>query len=545
MKRRCLKEGGREKAFWGALISGIAGLAGTLYSASESSRMQGASLEAQKRAQLEAAKREQLENSASSMNNYFATNAQQPEEEYVYKNGGRRKLRNAGVKITDGGPLVSSTGELIYPGQEVPPGTYRDLGPSHKQTNAQGKTGTGAKTVGGKDFETQGGETWVVDPNQVMIFSKDLKKGGISYADRAANGENPYYLEREQAISRKRHLRDGKSSHVGRDKALRGASFYTPDYIGLGANVLGSILSGAYASSAYDDILNNINYELPNYVEEAYVAGPTRVEDGAKKAAVIREDINARNDIATNTASANVGLGRNQQIGTNAMYELMKIADETRNKNIELRQTNAERQQQFRGRNAAARNAYYQKVAEIKNQQLATRLALQQSKLESNVGMIQGIDSSIGGFLQQGIDNYQAEQARNMQLASSAYGSAERASTLGYNFDTKTMKSLRDDASRIMNQYRDDTSETGKKTYNEALSRFNWWNDKLTAPYSNNNSSSFKYFWDRLFKKNRQEVPKTNYQTDYVPSLNYKFMDWNTYESPYTQWGKSYKPYNN
>ena len=398
MKRRCLKQGGREKAFWGALIPAIVGLAGTVYGAYESKRAQEEAMEEQRRAQMEAAKRQQMQNAANSINNYFNSTAQEPEREFIYKNGGKRKLCYAGAKLTDGGPLVSSTGELIYPGQAVPPGTYRDLGPSHKQTNAQGKTGTGFRTSTGKPFETQGGETLVVDPKEIMVFSKDLKKNGISYADRAANGENPYTLTTEQSKQR-RHLRHGKSTPVERKKAFNGAIFNTSDYIGLGTNVLASLLSNVYASSVYDDLANNINYELPGYVDEAYVAGPTKVEDAAQKAAIRRMDINARNEVLRNTASANVGIGRNQEIGTNAMYELMKVADATRNKNIELRQANADREQQVRARNAAARNAYYDKVADIKNQQLATRLGLQQDKINSNVGMIQGIGSSIGGFL--------------------------------------------------------------------------------------------------------------------------------------------------
>ena len=472
MKRRTLKNGGREKAFWGALIPALVGLAGSIYGASESKRAQEEAMEAQKRANLEAAKRQQMENSANSINNYFNTVSQEPERELIYKNGGKRKLCYAGAKLTDGGPLVSSTGELIYPGQAVPPGTYRDLGPSHKQTNAQGKTGTGFRTSTGKPFETQGGETLVVDPKEIMVFSKDLKKNSISYADRAANGENPYTLTTEQ-YKQRRHLRHGKSTPVERKKALNGAIFNTSDYIGLGTNVLASLLSNVYASSVYDDLANNINYELPGYVDEAYVAGPTKVEDAAQKAAIRRMDINARNEVLRNTASANVGVGRNQEIGTNTMYELMKVADATRNKNIELRQANAEREQGVRTRNAANRNTWLQKVADIKNQQLANRLYLGQAKINSNVGMIQGIGSSIGGFLQQGIDNYQADQSMRALIASSPYGTAERMKKLGFKFSDEFENDLANDAYYRIGKYTGDTSTEGIKNYNDAIDSYN------------------------------------------------------------------------
>ena len=45
MKRRCLKNGGRERAFWGALIGAAASLIGTGLSISAQSRNQKAALE--------------------------------------------------------------------------------------------------------------------------------------------------------------------------------------------------------------------------------------------------------------------------------------------------------------------------------------------------------------------------------------------------------------------------------------------------------------------------------------------------------------------
>jgi hypothetical protein len=182
-----------------------------------------------------------------------------------------------------------------------------------------------------------------------------------------------------------------------------------------------------------------------------------------------------------------------QEVDTTAMHELNKLWDEKANKETEMRQANAEREQQVRGRNAAARNAYYQKVAELKNQQLATKLGLQQAKVDSNVGMIQGIGSSIGGFLQQGIDNYQADQARRMQLAASQYGSAERAASMGVDFSPSTMKALRNDAQTRMGRF-----DVGSTDYNAAKQSYDFWNNKLGTdrPLKNN-------WWNRTFRRKR------------------------------------------
>ena len=91
--------------------------------------------------------------------------------------------------------------------------------------------------------------------------------------------------------------------------------------------------------------------------------------------------------------------------------------------------------------------------------------------------MIQGIGSSIGGFLQQGIDNYQADQARRMQLAASQYGSAERAASMGVDFSPSTMRALRDDAQTRMGRF-----DVGSTDYNAALDSYNFWNSKLSKP---------------------------------------------------------------
>ena len=479
MKRRCLKQGGREKAFWGAVIPAIASLAGSVYSAISSRDAQQEAMAEQKRQAQEQARRMQLEQSASTLNNYFST-LNQEDRDYEYKQGGKRKLRNGGVKLTDGGPIINlSTGEPVYPGQTVTPGIYYEAGSRHNQTNAQGKKGNGWITPSGKTFETQRKEVDVVTPNEVMVFPDKQSGNGMTYAERAASGENPNTLMEKVLADKRRHLRHGKSTPVEREKALRGATFYTPDYIGLGTNIGASLLSGIWGNAMYNDLLNNIDYELPGFVEEAYVAGPTRVYDDAKKAAIRRNDINTRDNIYENTASGNVALARGQQVGTNSMYELMKVADETLNKNIELRQANAERQQLVRGRNATNRNAWLQKVVDIKNQQLNSKLALGQQKINNNIGMIQGIGSSIGGFLQQGIDNYQADQNISAILAASPYGTAEKLSNMGYKFSKGVMENLRKDAEYNLDKYSTDYTTQGTNEYNSALQRYNYWNNLL------------------------------------------------------------------
>jgi type II secretory pathway pseudopilin PulG len=466
MKRRCLKNGGRERAFWGALIGAAASLIGTGLSISAQSRNQKEALAEQARIRREQEEQERAEQQTNTMNNYFATLGKEEEDELVYKKGGRRKLRNAGARITDGGyaiPIGNNTSLL--------------QGSLHSQINESGNTGIGIK-VGNKEIEAENGEVVQKKGDEFRVFSAQPMLAGISPAQAVMEGaDEDKVFKAQESIKRRYHLRNGKSTPVERNKALWGATFTTPDYIGLGTNIGASLLSGLWANSAYDDLINSVDYSLPDYVDEMYVAGPTRWRNDAQRAEVERARLNTRRSIARNTASSAVGLGRMQEVDTTAMHELNKLWDEKANKETEMRQANAEREQQVRGRNAAARNAYYQKVAELKNQQLATKLGLQKAKVDSNIGMIQGIGSSIGSFLQQGIDNYQADQARRMQLAASQYGSAERAASMGVDFSPSTMKALRDDAQTRMDRF-----DVGSTEYNAALDSYNFWNSKLTKP---------------------------------------------------------------
>jgi len=463
MKRR-LKYNGREQAFWGAVIPAAISLIGTGIGIASQNKAQRQAMEEQKRLRQQQLEREQMERTAGTLNNYFNTTDVE-DREYEYAKGGRRKLRNAGV-ITDGGYAIP-----------IDNNTYLLRGSLHSQVNESGKTGIGINT--GKDeIEAEGGEVIQRKGNNLRIFSAHPMFANVSPAEAVMSGANKDdVFKAQEQVKRKYHLRNGKSSPV-RDRAVWGATFTTPDYIGLGTNVLASILANTWGNRSYDRLLKDINFDLPDYVDESYVSGPTRVYDDAKRAAIRRQDINARNDILRNTASANVGLDRSQTVGTNSMYELMKVADDTLNKNIELRAADADRRQQARARNAAARNAWMQKVADIRNQQLTTRLGVAQSKLNSNVGMIQGIGSSIGGFLQQGIDNFENQQARIAQVSASEKGSAEIMARNGYKFTNN----------ELANFYNTALSDYNRTGSNTDYDRVNLWYSKLSPKYIRRNN---------------------------------------------------------
>lgn len=473
MTKRKLQSCGRQRALWGAVIPAIASIVGAGIGAASASRNQRRAIDAQNKEQerLNTIQRNQL--IANNLNNYFSTLDENDENRYVYKSGGKRKLKNSAV-ITDGGyaiPLNSTTSLL--------------QGSSHNQINEAGNTGIGIK-VGNKEVEAEGGEVIQRKGNELRVFSAQPMLNGESPAEKVIEGKNKDKVFKQQESMKKKYkLRNGRSTPVERSKALWGATFTTPDYIGLGTNIAASLLANTVGRSSYNRLLNDINYTLPEYASESYIAGPTTYHNSAQRGEVERNRLNARNIISQNTASSNVATDRMQESDTNAMYQMNNLWDTKANKEIELRKANVERAQQVAARNAAARNQYYNTVAETRNKELATRFGIRQAMLDSNVGMIQGIGSSIGNFLQSGIDNYQADQARRMLLASSQYGSAERMASMGVDFDNNLMESLLSDAT---DRYNYSTSDSNR---NAARESYNFWlnrlskNDRLRSRYTN------------------------------------------------------------
>ena len=118
-KRKLSNFGNRPKAFWGTVIGSLISAGAGLYAQSKQAREQArlqkmeeerkrAEEEERQRLEAERIEKERAEQTASTLNNYASALEEIEEEEpYVkYKSGGRRKLRNAGARITDGGYAI-------------------------------------------------------------------------------------------------------------------------------------------------------------------------------------------------------------------------------------------------------------------------------------------------------------------------------------------------------------------------------------------------------------------------------------------------------
>ena len=455
MAKRKLQNCGRQRAIWGAVVPAVASLIGTAVGVASATKNQRAALEAQRKEQERLYNIQKTEAAAANLNNYFSTiDDEYDDYRYPYKNGGKRKLRNAAV-ITDGGYAIP-----------VGKSTYLLQGSNHNKVNESGNTGIGIK-AGNKEIEAENGEVIQNKGNELRIFSSKPILNGTSPADAVLGGVNPNYVFKAQENVKKRYkLRNGRSTPVERNKAAFGATFYTPDYIGLGTNILGSILSGAISRNAYKGLLKDVNYTLSEYVPETYVNGPTTYFNAAQRANVERNRLNARNIISQNTASASTALDLMQRSDIDALQKQNELWDTKANAEVKMRQANAERAQLVRARNAAARNQYYKSVADIRNEQLNTRLGLRKAMSDSNVEMIQGIGSSIGNFLQQGVDNYQDRQNRIALLAGAEKGTLERLASLGYDVNPEDARIAYMTAMNEKNLNRDDVG---------AQQRYDFW----------------------------------------------------------------------
>ena len=215
----------------------------------------------------------------------------------------------------------------------------------------------------------------------------------------------------------------------------------TQDYIGLGIDTLAALGSGMFTRSAYNKM--NFDYALPNYVDESPVAFDTTYHNEAQQANIERNRLNARNLIRGNTASAQISLGRMQQSDVDAMMETNKLLDEKSNKEIELRNQNAANEQQVRARNAAARNQYYQNVAQIKNAAIEAKNNMELAKAQSIGADLSGLSqawTNFAGSVESRYDNRQKEAI----IAATAKDPAvlSNAVQFGYNFSPEVLAAI-------------------------------------------------------------------------------------------------------
>lgn len=224
-----------------------------------------------------------------------------------------------------------------------------------------------------------------------------------------------------------------RSNNLGMDITGR-------DWIGLGTDILGSLGVGLFNANSLKGL--DVNYTIPQYVDETPVAFDTTWHNGAQRANVERNRINARNIIGRNTASANTAVQRMQQSDTDAMMQQNVLWDEKANKEAELRNTAAANEQQVRARNAAARNAYYQNVAQIRNAEQDARNNIRLARANAISGSLAGLGQAASNFLTSAGQRYEDNNALRAYIASSDEGTLGRLLSAGVQINPDILAGL-------------------------------------------------------------------------------------------------------
>lgn len=231
---------------------------------------------------------------------------------------------------------------------------------------------------------------------------------------------------------------NGTVPYLGRQSSF---SPKAQDYIGLGIDTLAALGSGIFTRSAYNKM--NFDYALPSYVDETPVAFDTTYHNEAQRANIERNRLNSRSLITGNTSSAQTALGRMQQTDTDAMMETNKLLDEKTNKEVELRNQNAANEQQVRARNAAARNQYYQSVAQIKNAALEAKNNMELARAQSIGADLSGLSQAWSNFAGSVENRYDARQNEIAAISSANSPSVvKNAISLGYNLSPEVLANL-------------------------------------------------------------------------------------------------------
>lgn len=261
------------------------------------------------------------------------------------------------------------------------------------------------------------------------------------------------------------------------------------DWIGLGTDLAGSLALGALNANAYKNL--KYDYKLPNYVDETPVAFDTTYHNDAQRATVERNRLNAQKIIANNTSSANTAVQRMQQANADAMMETNKLWDEKANKEVELRNMASQNEQQVRARNAAARNQYYQNVAEIQNKRIDAENANRLARSNAWTTSLQGLQGAANNFLSSTRQRYEDNNALKAYIAAGNAGTPFRMLAMGSKFDPTVLNALNAvnniDGEKYRNGAPNRSDYSNKADYDDAMQAYNEWRSRrdMLAAYNN------------------------------------------------------------
>lgn len=460
---RCLRTaGGRPKAWIGAAIGLGTQIIGGLINKNvqeEQARDAQRAQEQQDAINLALNKTEQMR---------LTQNAQKAYEEQFrlpYRRGGRQRLRNA-VSITDGGVAIpegngtfllrgntheqvnesGNTGiginvggkEIEAENNEVVDTTNNSLRvfsnslsiPVMTRDGVMYMTPSKAVLAGynkNKVFNIQqalngnsngsyakkGARAALRREGEIQLFKSPVDIAGLSEYAKIYDDAEPDIIVDDTISKMTPNLYTKYSRNIPYFKGSRmGADWGTADYIGLGANILGSILSQTINKRGLSS--------LRDYAPERplpYVAGKlvTNYNINPQLSNLERQRQQAYTSIDRDTASSVAANERRNAINLNTILAENELYNKKYQTEADMLNKDTLNQQEVANRSIAAYNDWRENY----NKYMA---AIAGGRSESNVAMIQGIGNSIGNFLQQGIDRHQMGLNRRAYLATADKG---------------------------------------------------------------------------------------------------------------------------
>lgn len=470
-RRNRLKYGGRPKAFWGMLASGVLSTVGNIVGSAISAKTQREQNKALVEREMEN-NRKQIalandKNVQQSMQNLAEANNMYQEEDdnLIYSRGGkvRRRLRNP-FEITDGGVALP-----------IGQSTFLLRGSSHQDVNETGQTGIGIN-FGGKEIEAEGGEVAQKKGDDLRIFSAQPMLNGVSPAEAVlagANKDKVFNAQERRKIARKRddmlacggRIRpkavwgtfinaDGETetrwidtgddtfglNSVGHYNSVIPETIndikpaYKNDYddnipsglrpgvaygINTGLDFLGSLGSALINNRTLKDIdklYDPSNFKFGTPVDEVYIPASTKVYTGARQSQLNNSRLRGMTNVARNTASSNVANARMQDINSQYTDKVNQLWEDASNQNLQMRRANVERAQQVAARNASRRSEFSLQQAKMYNDLAMKRIENKANRGNNWASLIASAASSAAN----GIQNYMDYQTNGANIAMAA-----------------------------------------------------------------------------------------------------------------------------
>ena len=263
-------------------------------------------------------------------------------------------------------------------------------------------------------YAKEGARAALKREGEFQSFKSPLDIAGLSEYARIYDAAEPDIIVDDDTISKMTpDLYAKYSRNIPYFKGSKmGADWGTADYIGLGANVLGSILSQTINRRGLSSLRDYApKRPLP------YVAGKlvTNYNINPQLSNLERQRQQAYTSIDRDTASSVAANERRNTINLNTTLAENELYNKKYQTEADMLNKDTLNQQEVANKSIAAYNDWRENY----NKYMA---AIVGGRSESNVAMIQGIGNSIGNFLQQGIDRHQMGLNRRAYLATADKG---------------------------------------------------------------------------------------------------------------------------